>query len=153
MSLAYAAQDETVRRVFSIAGTDHGQFIRQYQTDDAFASMVDQILTSSAAPAGPIRFDVAHGLSEMAEGQDVYGLLENAEALADRSVLLVGGWEDVNVTVDDTLLPLYRALASAGSEDVRFDVYHADHSFTAVRADLHSDLLTWLARSTRDRSR
>ena len=146
MSLAYAARDRSVHRVFSVAGTDHGQFIRQYQEDPQFATMVRELLGSSAAPAGPIRFDVEHGLEEMAEGQAIYGLVENARALSDRSILLIGGWEDVNVTVDETLLPLYRALGREGAEDVTFLTYHADHSFSEVRPTLHQNLLAWLGR-------
>jgi pimeloyl-ACP methyl ester carboxylesterase len=144
MSLAYAARDSAVRCVFSVAGTDHGQFIREYQSDPDFAIRLRQVLVSSAAPKGPIRFDVDGTLRELAEGQGTYGLLENVDRLADRRILFVGGWEDENVTVDRTLLPLYRALRKAGAQDVTFDVYHADHSFKAVRSRLHADLLDWV---------
>jgi len=147
MALAYAARDPSVKRVFSAAGTDHGQFIRQYRADPEFAAMVDELLASSAAPAGPIRFDVASTMQELAEGQAVYGLVENAAKLADRSILLFGGWEDENVTIDHSLLPLYRALRAAGAGDVTFKVYHTDHSFGGVREDLHVDLIRWIERS------
>jgi hypothetical protein len=144
MSLAYAARDEEVRSVFSISGTDHAQFIRRYQSDPAFAEMVDGLLESSAAPAGPIRFSVQGTLDELAVGQQVYGLIENAPALADRRVLLVGGWDDVNVTIDDTLLPLYRALRRAGADSVRFETFHADHGYGAAREELHAVLSEWI---------
>lgn len=146
MALAYAARDSSVRRVFSIAGTDHGQFIRQYESDPAYAATLHRLLTESAAPRGPIRFDVERTLQELVHGQATYGLLENVERLSDRSVLLVGGWDDENVTVDGTLLPLYRALRKAGDRDVTFRVYGADHSFAQVRPDLHADLLAWIGR-------
>lgn len=146
MSLAYAARDSSVRRVFSVAGTDHGQFIRQYETDPDFAAAIHQVLMESAAPQGPIRFDVDGTLRELADGQATYGLLENVNRLTDRSILLIGGWEDENVTVDRTLLPLYRGLRKAGAHDVTFRVYHADHSFGAVRSKLHADLAAWIRR-------
>lgn len=146
MSLAYAARDSSVRRVFSVAGTDHAQFVRHYESDPEFAAMVDQLLTESAAPNGPIRFNVDSTLDELKRGQKVYGLVENASRLADRSILLIGGWEDENVTIDDTLLPLYRALRAAGAEDVTFKTYHADHSFRTVRDQLHRDLIDWIER-------
>lgn len=145
MSLAYAARDTSVSKVFSIAGTDHGQFIRQYSTDQDFAAMVDKILTSTAAPEGPIRTDIQFGLNEMRENQHIYGLIENTGKLYDRTVLLVGGWEDGNVTVDNTLLPLYRGLRKSGAEDVTFLTYHSDHSFRTVRDRLHKDLLSWIS--------
>ncbi len=144
MALAYAARDSSVRRVFSVAGTDHGQFIRQYESDPDYAATLHEVLSSSAAPQGPIRFDVDSTLRELSEGQGTYGLLENADRLADRSILLVGGWEDESVSVDSTLLPLYRALRSSGTQDVTFNVYHADHGFGVVRSDLYADLLAWI---------
>ncbi len=146
MVLAYAARDSSVRRVFSIAGTDHGQFIRQYESDPDYAARLHRVLVSSAAPQGPIRFDVDGTLRELAEGESTYGLLENANRLADRDILLVGGWEDENVTVDRTLLPLCEALRKAGAHTLTFKVYSADHSFRTVRSQLYADLLNWVRR-------
>jgi hypothetical protein len=76
----------------------------------------------------------------------VYGLRENAAKLADRSILLIGGWEDVEVTIDQYLLPLYRALRGAGAAKVTFLVYHTDHDFSNVRQRLASDIAGWLLR-------
>jgi dienelactone hydrolase len=146
MALAYAAQDTSVRRIISVAGTDHGQLVRQYLSDPEFAAMLEPILQSTAAPEGPIRFDVPATLQELTDGQAIYGLRENASALADRSILMFGGWEDVNTTVDDYLLPLYRALRKAGAADVTLLVYHTDHGFGNVRPTLYRDIHDWLAR-------
>lgn len=144
MSLAYAAKDSSVKHIFSISGTDHGQFIRQYQQDDQFAKMIDKSLADTKTPEGPIRFEPSDCLREMAENQDVYGLIENASRLSNRSILLIGGWEDVSVTVDNTLLPFYRALKAAGTEDVTFKVYHATHGFGTVREELIKELGKWI---------
>ena len=146
MCLAYAARDTSVRRVFSVAGTDHGIFIRKYLADEKFAEMVKEILSSTAAPDGPIHFDVESTLSELKENQNIYGLLENAKQLADRSIIIFGGWEDKRTTIDDFLLPNYRALKTAGAEDVTFKTYHDNHGFKTVREQLHSDLLKWIER-------
>ena len=146
MCLAYAAQDTKVRRIFSVAGTDHGIFIRKYLSDEKYAGWIDKLLASSAAPEGPIRFDVKKSLNELAEGQMIYGLIENSEKLADRSILIFGGWEDTNTTIDDYLLPDYRALKAAGAEDVTFKTYHDNHGFGSVRKELYSDLILWIKR-------
>lgn len=144
LSLAYAARDTSVKRVFSVAGTDHAQIIRKYQADPDLAARLERALARTAAPEGPIRFDVQATLRELAEGQAVYGLRENAPRLADRRILLIGGWEDANVTVDSMLLPFYRALRKAGAQDVTFKVYHANHGFGTVRPALHADLIAWI---------
>ncbi|MEI9479429.1 MAG: alpha/beta fold hydrolase [Deltaproteobacteria bacterium] len=144
MAMAYAARDSSVRRVISIAGNDHGEFIREFQRNTAFAEGVRRMLWSTRAREGPARFEVEAGLKELVNHQDVYGLRENAANLADRSILLIGGWEDEQVTIDQFLLPLYRALKGAGAAKVTFLVYHTDHDFSNVRPRLASDIAGWL---------
>lgn len=144
--MAYAARDLSVRRVISIAGNDHGEFARELERNAAFAESIRRYLWSTRAPEGPARFDMDAGLKELVDHQDVYGLRENAANLADRSILLIGGWEDEQVTIDQYLLPLYRALRGAGAAKVTFLVYHTDHGFSNVRQQLASDIAGWLLR-------
>jgi pimeloyl-ACP methyl ester carboxylesterase len=146
MAMAYAARDSSVRRVISIAGNDHGEFAREMQRNAAFAEDMRRWLLSTRTPEGPARFDMEAGLKELVDRQDVYGLRENAANLADRSILLIGGWEDEQVTIDQFLLPLYRALRGAGAAKVTFLVYHTDHGFSNVRQRLASDIAGWLLR-------
>jgi|GEM_PF-176517 len=143
-AITYAARDPRVRAVVSLAGTDHGVFIREYQRNPSFAETVDNLLRSTQAPEGPARFDQEAMLEELRENQDIFGLQENAAALSDRSILLIGGWEDTNTTVDDYMLPLYRALREAGAEDVTFLVYHDNHGFGQVRERVANDIRSWL---------
>jgi pimeloyl-ACP methyl ester carboxylesterase len=146
MTMAYAAGDTGVRRLISIAGTDHGEFIREFERNEAYASAIREMLERTKAPDGPVRFDLEFGLKELSEGRQVYGLRENAGRLSDRSILLIGGWEDVNTTVDQFMLPLYRSLKDAGAEDVTFLVYHDDHGFGHVRDQMAEDIAAWIAR-------
>jgi len=146
MAMAYAAQDPSVRRLISIAGNDHGEFVRTLQRNPAFAEGIRGWMLSTRRPEGPAEFDYDAGLKELGDHQDIYGLRENAAKLADRSILLLGGWEDEQVTVDQFLLPLYRALRGAGAADVTFQVYHTDHEFRNVRQRLASDIADWLLR-------
>jgi pimeloyl-ACP methyl ester carboxylesterase len=150
MAMAYAAQDPRIRRVISIAGNDHGEFIREFQRNPEMAEAIRKMLLGTRAPGGPARFDLEPTLRELIEHQDVYGLRENAAKLADRSILLLGGWEDAQVTVDQCLLPFYRALKRSGAADATFLVYHADHGFGNVRAKLASDIRDWLLRGRRE---
>lgn len=146
MAMAYAATDSSVRQLVSIAGTDHGEFIREYERNESYASMIREVLRSTQAPEGPIRFNLEFSIKELMDGREVYGLRENASKLADRAILLIGGWEDVNTTVDQFMLPLYRSLRSAGAEDVTFLVYHDDHEFARVRDRLEADIVDWMER-------
>jgi len=144
MAMAYAARDTSVRRVISIAGNDFGEFARELQRSAAFAEGFRRMLRSTREPEGPARFDMEAGLKELVDRQDVYGLRENAANLADRSILLIGGWEDEQITIEQFILPLYRALRGAGAAKVTFLVYHTDHDFSNVRQRLASDIAGWL---------
>ena len=145
-TMAYAATDSSIRRLISIAGTDHGELIREVGRNDSYASRLREMLRSTQAPRGPIRFDLEAGLRELMEGQAVYGLRENAARLADRSILLIGGWEDTDITIEQYMLPLYRSLKSARAEDVTFLVYHDGHGFGRVRDRLAADIAEWIER-------
>lgn len=144
LAMAYASRDPSIRRIFSIAGTDHAQIIRQYGEDESYAAMLKEALQSTAAPQGPVRFNVGSTLDELRENQNVYGLRENAAHLADRSLLIVGGWEDNNVTIEDHLLPFYRELRKMAAGDVRFLVFHDDHGFSRVREEMSAAVLEWI---------
>lgn len=151
-AMAYAARDPRVRAVVSLAGTDHGVFIREYQRNASFAEMVSNMLRSTQAPEGPARFDQEAMLGELKENQNTFGLQENAAALSARSILLIGGWEDTNTTVDDYMLPLYRALRKAGAEHVTFLVYHDNHGFGQVRERMADDIRDWILRKDSPRT-
>lgn len=149
MALAYAARDSRVRRVVSIGGNDHGEFIREIQRNPKMAEAVRAMLSRTRAPSGPARFAPDAGLQELADHQDVYGIRENAGKLADRAVLLIGGWEDTAVTIDQFILPVYRALKRAGGADVTMLAVHDTHNFAATRSRLASDIHDWLLRTAR----
>jgi hypothetical protein len=65
---------------------------------------------------------------------------------ADFNLLLIGGWEDEQATIDQYLLLLYRTRKSAGATKVVFLVYHTDHDFSNVRQRLAADISGWLLR-------
>jgi acetyl esterase/lipase len=148
LSLAYAARDTSVRTIVSVAGTDHGVIIRRIESDEDYAEWIKGILRATQAPSGPVRFSVEGTLQELSEGQSTFGLQENASRLADRSILLIGGWEDRATTIDEFMLPLYRSLADEGAEDVTFMVYHDNHGFATVRDELAADIARWLLLQT-----
>jgi pimeloyl-ACP methyl ester carboxylesterase len=146
IAMVYAARDPSVRQVISIAGADFGEIARETQRNEAFAEEFRRANMSTRRPEGPAQFDFDAGLKEWVDHQDVYGLRENAANLADRSILLLGGWEDEQVTIDQYLLPLYRALKGAGAAKVTFLVYHTDHDFSNARPRLAVDIADWLQR-------
>jgi dienelactone hydrolase len=146
VALAYAAGDPAIRAVFAIAGTDHAELVRKAERDSAYGEVVLGRLRATEAPAGPVDFRVETIWAELHDHPDRFGLRENAGALADRSLLLIGGWRDRNVSIDDFVLPFYRSLEVAGADDVMIQAYPDDHAFSRVRRQLLSDVSDWVGR-------
>jgi dienelactone hydrolase len=144
MALTFAASHSEIRRIISIAGTDHGEFIREYLRKESMAAMINEMFDELKAPEGPVRFDGHVALQELIDNEDVYDLRLSAPKLADRDILLIGGWEDVNITIENHLLPLYRALRKENAPSVEFIVYHTDHSFKNAREKLAEDIIEWI---------
>lgn len=144
ISLTYAANHLEMKRIFSIAGTDHGEITREYLRNEAFSKMINDAFDSYKAPEGPIRFEGHTAWQELIDNLDFYDLRLSAPKLAQKDILLIGGWDDVNVTIENHLLPLYRALKKENSQNVEFIAYHTDHSFVNVRDKLAEDIIKWI---------
>lgn len=145
MAMVYAAKNPQIRRLISISGSDVGEVVNGLLNDPAVASSYRETL---ARPGNsPVRIaDFEAVRSELKATGNVYRLNETAPEVADRSILLVGGWEDSTVSIDRTVLPYYRALKGAKAQDATFLVYHADHRFGSVTKRLASDIKDWLSR-------
>ena len=149
MALTYAANHPEIREVFSIAGNDHGAAIKQYKQDPERKKLLDDIFDELKSRKDIVRFGPGGTVKEISEMKIVelnptYDLQYCAPLLTDKNILLIGGWEDVNVTIEDRLLPLYRVLKNEKIENVKFIVYHTDHSFSNVRDELANTIYTWI---------
>ena len=99
MALTYAANHPEITSVFSIAGTDHGEFVREYTRNPGFQKVFDGVIDSLAAPAGPVRFAEGFTLKKIIDmGVDAYypnlDLRKGAPLLAEKDILLICGWDD-----------------------------------------------------------
>jgi dipeptidyl aminopeptidase/acylaminoacyl peptidase len=146
MALAYAANQPSIKRIFAIAGDDYGEFAREYKRNAAFAARIDGIFAELEAPSGPIRFDGQAVIKELLHNPTPYDLRLSAAALADRDMLLIGGWDDVNVTIEHKILPFYRALVEAEARNVRIVAFQDDHSFARSKDELAALIIDWIKR-------
>jgi hypothetical protein len=111
--------------------------------------LLDDIFDELKSRKDIVRFGPGGTVKEISEMKIVelnptYDLQYCAPLLTDKNILLIGGWEDVNVTIEDRLLPLYRVLKNEKIENVKFIVYHTDHSFSNVRDELANTIYTWI---------
>ena len=144
MALTFAASHSEITRIISVAGTDHGEFAREYLHNESMAEVINDAFDKLKAPEGPVRFEGHVALQELIKHADLYDLRLGAPKLADREILLIGGWDDVNITIENHLLPLYRALRNEGAQNVEFIVYQTNHSLENVREKLAEDIIEWL---------
>ncbi len=56
--------------------------------------------------------------------------------LAPKDILLFGGWDDPNVSVENIILPLYRALISEHAAPVTIIAVQDNHTFKDTRTEL-----------------
>ena len=149
MALAYAAGHVEVAAVFSIAGNDHGEFFREYARNPEFQKMVDDGFAAMTAPPTNVRFArgalpkeiVASGLDKL---DPIFDLRASAPRLAPKDILLIAGWNDRQVTVEQYILPFYRALEQAKAGKVRIMAFQDDHYFKNSREELARAVIDWL---------
>jgi pimeloyl-ACP methyl ester carboxylesterase len=144
MALVYAASHPEIERIFSIAAMDQGEFAREYKRDLAFAEMMDAIFEELKSPIGPIHFADKAAIEELMQNPVPYDLRLKATILANRRILLIGGWDDPNVSIEHHVLPLYRALVDANAQKVQIAVFQDDHTFERSREEIAAMVIRWV---------
>lgn len=149
MALSYAANHREIKRVFSIAGTDHGEFFREYFKNKHFAKMIDNLFDKLKGPDGPVRFEEGKMPKDITSEyvtqiDSTIDLRKCAPLLRGKNILLIAGLDDPMVTMENHMLPLYRALQKKYAENVKFVVLQDDHSFKKSREKVSEIILNWI---------
>lgn len=153
MALAYAAGHPEIRRIFTLAGDDYGAFSREYERNPDFAAGIDAVFDHLWATSDRVRLASRQPMQELLQDPQPYDLRLNAPALVERDILLIGGWDDSNVRIENRILPLYRALKEAGSVSVRIVAFQDDHSFEKSYEEVLELIVGWMKSSGADGSR
>lgn len=148
MAMTYAIKHKDVPAVVSIAGNDWGEFYEAYLRKPEMKSTIDASIEKSVA-AGILRFEPGSMPGEMGEAltkklDPHFYTRRNASLLADRDVLLICGWDDPMVTIEDYVLPLYRALKQEKAKNVRIEAFQDDHTFSKSRDELARSIAEWI---------
>ncbi|MCU0276577.1 MAG: dienelactone hydrolase family protein [Acidobacteria bacterium] len=149
MAQGFAAGHDEINAVFSISGNDHGEFLREYARNPKFQKMVDGMFASWTAPPLSVRLAKGAHPKEIVEaGLDkldpIFDLRASAPRLAGKEILLIGGWNDRQVTIDQYVLPFYRALEKAGARNVTITAFQDDHYFKKTGEQLARTVIDWL---------
>jgi len=149
MALTYAAYHPAVKVVFSIAPSDQTEFMKVYTSNTEIKKMIDQVHADLAFPKGHLRFDAGALPQEVAlAGIDkinpIYDLKKCAPLLASREILLIGGWDDKQTTMEVFILPLYRSLQKENAKNLQLIAFQDDHYFQNSRSKLAETVVNWL---------
>ena len=74
----------------------------------------------------------------------VYDVRKCAPALARKDILLIGAWNDDLTSMEQIVLPIYRALQKEKTQNLQIIAFQDDHWFRNSREELAQSLLEWL---------
>jgi pimeloyl-ACP methyl ester carboxylesterase len=140
---AGAVQHPDFSRIFAISGRDFGKEALKIEKDHEYAKEVMRNLESVRAPKGPVAFrdDI---LSDLVKNRASFDIEKLAPLLKERDILLIGGWNDSVVAIEDHLLPFYRLLLEKGAKKARIEALPDDHDFSETRNQLVHLIVNWL---------
>lgn len=149
MAIAYAARHPEIKAVFSIAGNDHGEFFRQYSGNPEMKKMIDRMFEEMKAPKGVVRFEEGSLPKEIAEEglenlDPSFDFKKCAPILAQKHILLIGGWDDWHVPFDLIIFPFYKAMKKEKAGNVLLVGLQDDHYFKKTRDQVAETLIQWL---------
>ncbi|MBE0675671.1 MAG: alpha/beta fold hydrolase [Bacteroidales bacterium] len=154
MAMTYAIKHPEIKMLISIAGNDWGQWFDDYLRNPEMKKNTDQNI-KKAIEAGIIRFEPGATPWELGEAgfdkldRDLY-VIKNAYRLADRTILIIGGWDDTGPTMERYILPLYRALKEAKAQNVQITGFQDDHTFGKSRDELARVIIDWIKSLPKD---
>jgi uncharacterized protein len=148
MALTAAIYNPEIRRIVSIAGADESVFGRKMLTDQNFREMFEKMLKETEYPNGPIKVNIDSNSKSWLPNLDKYDQVKHAEELKNRDIFLISGLNDINVLLEEHILPLYRKLRELDSENIEMVVLNTDHSFKKVREELAEKIYYWIKNGT-----
>jgi alpha/beta superfamily hydrolase len=149
MAMTYAIKHPEIKIVFSIAGVDWGEYYQEYLRNPEFKKTTDGNMAKMAAMTEQIRFEKGAMPDEITQGgiiklDSAYFLRKSARKLAPKDILIICGWDDAMATVDQIILPVYRALKKEKAKNVQITAFQDGHSFGRSRTELAQVIIKWI---------
>lgn len=144
IALTAAIYNPEIKKNISIAGADESVFGRKMLADQSYRSIREQMLFESYYPNGPINGDFEAVITFWLSNLDRYDLVLNADSLKDKDILLIGGWNDTGVPLEEHMIPLYRKLQYLNANQLEIKAFNAGHSFQNVREELTETIYRWI---------
>lgn len=147
MALASAIYYPEIQRICAIGGPNEAVYARKMLADSSVYDMFLTMFQSFEYPDGPVKFNSKSWIDTYLSHYENLDLLIHADALKIRDILLIGGWNDHNVLVEEHQIPLYRKLKESGADNVKLRCFETDHSFKGVRDEIAQLIFEWIFNS------
>jgi dipeptidyl aminopeptidase/acylaminoacyl peptidase len=149
MALTYSIKHLEIKTVFSIAGVDWGEYYLEYIRNPEFKKTTDGNMAKMASMAEQVRFEKGAMPDEITQGgivhlDSAYFLQKSSQTLALKDILIICGWDDPMATIDQYILPLYRALKKEKAQNVQITAFQDGHYFSKSRAELAMVIIKWI---------
>jgi dipeptidyl aminopeptidase/acylaminoacyl peptidase len=149
MALTYSIKHLEIKTVFSIAGVDWGEYYLEYILNPEFKKTTDGNMAKMASMTEQVRFEKGAMPDEITQGgivhlDSAYFLQKSSQTLALKDILIICGWDDPMATIDQYILPLYRALKKEKAQNVQITAFQDGHYFSKSRAELAMVIIKWI---------
>jgi len=139
-----AAAEPAVKGIVFIAGADFNFLMKEVEGGTEYGKALEKMLRDVYASPDVRGTDFDAMLAEAVSARKRFDIIRLAPQIADRKILLIGGWEDRNITREDHILPFYRALKRAEARDLEPVLLNDNHAFKKQRILLQKTIVTWL---------
>ncbi len=143
-SMMTAVELHRIKRIVLIAGFDIGVLGDLVLDDPSYMEHAKMMLNELSTPLR-IR-SVDDLITEMLNKRAEWKILNHADDLKDRSILMIGAENDEIAIPALHLCPLEKGLKEAGAEDIEIKMIDSDHSFSDGRIELIRTIWKWLDR-------
>lgn len=145
---AGAVRNPLFTKFFMLSGRNFGKEARKIECEPEYAQRVAKNLDGLRVPNGPVNFkhDVVPDLIEI---QDLLNYEKLAPPLRDHDILLINGWDDDLVPIEEHTIPFYRSLIVSGANKVRIEAVQDGHKFSKTKDQIVSIILDWISENPR----
>ncbi|MBP8726574.1 MAG: alpha/beta fold hydrolase [Saprospiraceae bacterium] len=144
MSVLCCIRHPEVKRVVSISGGDLGILANSMAANSELKKKYTAFFQSIQKPAGPVDFLFDDPVRELMEQHVRFDLCRQAHRLAGKDVFLTGGMDDLTVSLEEHIIPVYRRFSKIENIKLTCKIYSCDHSYRNVSTELMNDIAIWI---------
>lgn len=149
IALMGSLNNPSLKKVISIGGADLSEIARLIKNDESFRKYFENTIEERRLNSEMVRSQSGKAMAEeLLSAMDEFDFVKRAKELAQKDILLIGGWLDKQSTLEGHILPLYRALQENKAENIEIEMFNDNHSFKNVREALAKKIISWIKKET-----